>query len=64
MKVKTIKLDKDKIYSLCSCGLSNKLPYCDNNHRSKYFEQIKNGIFVRMAIIYKIISIDNRFSYQ
>jgi len=33
MKIKTIKLDKNKIYSLCSCGLSDKLPYCDNNHR-------------------------------
>ena len=34
MKAKTIKLNKDRIYSLCSCGLSNKLPFCDNNHRS------------------------------
>ena len=33
---------------------------CDSNHRSKYFDQIKNGIFVRMAIIYKILCIDNR----
>ena len=24
---------KDKQYSICSCGLSKKLPYCDNTHR-------------------------------
>ena len=28
-----IKLKKNTKYSICSCGLSDKLPYCDNNHR-------------------------------
>lgn len=27
----------------------------DNNNKSKYFEQVKNGVFVRMAIIEKIL---------
>ena len=28
-----IKLNAGKKYSICSCGLSNSLPFCDNNHR-------------------------------
>ena len=28
-----IKLKKNVKYSICSCGLSEKLPYCDNGHR-------------------------------
>ena len=28
-----IKLNAGKQYSICSCGLSNSLPYCDNTHR-------------------------------
>ena len=28
-----IKLKADKKYSICSCGLSGSLPFCDNAHR-------------------------------
>ena len=28
-----IKLKADKKYSICSCGLSNSMPFCDNSHR-------------------------------
>ena len=28
-----IKLKAGKKYSICSCGLSKSLPFCDNNHR-------------------------------
>ena len=28
-----IKLKAGKKYSICSCGLSGSLPYCDNTHR-------------------------------
>ena len=28
-----IKLKAGKKYSLCSCGLSKSLPFCDNTHR-------------------------------
>ena len=28
-----IKLKAGKKYSICSCGLSNVLPFCDNTHR-------------------------------
>ena len=31
--MKTIKLQKGKKYSICSCGLSRALPFCDNAHR-------------------------------
>ena len=28
-----IKLKAGKKYSICSCGLSGSLPFCDNKHR-------------------------------
>ena len=28
-----IKLKAGKKYSICSCGLSDSLPFCDNTHR-------------------------------
>ena len=28
-----IKLKAGKKYSICSCGLSGNLPFCDNTHR-------------------------------
>ena len=28
-----LKLKANKKYSLCTCGKSDTLPYCDNNHR-------------------------------
>ena len=28
-----IKLKSGKKYSICSCGLSKSLPFCDNKHR-------------------------------
>ncbi len=30
---KIIKVKKDTKYSICSCGKSKVLPYCDNEHR-------------------------------
>ena len=29
-----IKLKAGKQYSICSCGLSGSLPFCDNTHRA------------------------------
>ena len=37
-----IKLHKGRKYSVCSCGLSNILPFCDNAHR-KYNEKNKTN---------------------
>lgn len=31
--MKKIVLEKEKTYSICSCGLSKVLPLCDNAHR-------------------------------
>ena len=31
--MKKIVLEKEKKYSICSCGLSKTLPFCDNAHR-------------------------------
>ena len=31
--MKMVKLHKGKKYSICSCGLSKTLPFCDNAHR-------------------------------
>ena len=30
---KKINLKKNVKYSICSCGKSKKLPFCDNSHR-------------------------------
>ncbi len=32
--MKEVKLYKGRKYSICSCGLSKNLPFCDNEHRS------------------------------
>lgn len=31
---------------------------CDKNPRSVYYEQMKNGVYIRMAIIYKLLIMD------
>ena len=38
-----IELEEGRIYSLCSCGYSEKLPFCDNSHKEKApgFKSIK-----------------------
>ena len=51
--MKTIKLYKGKKYSICSCGFSENLPFCDNEHRP-YNE--KNGTNYKSV---KIIAEEN-----
>ena len=29
----SIRVEPDKIYSWCSCGLTEKEPFCDSNHK-------------------------------
>ncbi|MDG2059347.1 MAG: CDGSH iron-sulfur domain-containing protein [Flavobacteriales bacterium] len=40
--MKKIKMHKGRKYSICSCGLSNILPLCDNAHR-EYNEKNKTN---------------------
>ena len=30
-----VKVEKDKTYSWCSCGLSQKQPFCDGSHKKE-----------------------------
>tara|TARA_Y100000766_G_C18480098_1_gene399599 strand:+ start:364 stop:558 length:195 start_codon:yes stop_codon:yes gene_type:complete len=55
--MKKIKLHKGKKYSICSCGLSKTLPFCDNEHRD-YND--KNGINYKSVkvIAEETVSID------
>lgn len=32
-KIIRLKLKKDVKYSICSCGLTKDMPFCDNRHR-------------------------------
>ena len=50
-----VKLIKDKKYSFCSCGLSDKLPFCDNAHRKFNFDNDTN--YKSVKIISKIDTI-------
>ena len=30
-----VKVEKDKTYSWCTCGLSQKQPFCDGSHKKE-----------------------------
>ena len=36
-----VKVEKDKTYSWCSCGLSKKQPFCDGSHVGTDFIPLK-----------------------
>ena len=37
-----VSVEKDKTYSWCTCGLSQKQPFCDSSHKKKgKFRSIK-----------------------
>ena len=44
-----IKLYAGRRYSLCSCGLSKDLPYCDNAHREYNSKNNTNYKSVKVA---------------
>ena len=38
-----VKVEKGKTYSWCTCGLSQKHPFCDGSHRKEgKFKSLKN----------------------
>jgi len=45
----SMKVKKNVKYSICSCGLSKKLPYCDNAHRE--FNENNNTNYKSIKII-------------
>ena len=44
-----LKMKKNVKYSVCSCGLSLKLPFCDNQHRK--YNEINNTDYKSIKII-------------
>jgi len=47
-----VKVEKDKIYFWCSCGLSQKQPFCDASHKKggnfspvKYLAKLDKEIY-------------------
>ena len=45
----SMEVKKNVKYSICSCGLSKKLPYCDNAHRE--FNENNNTNYKSIKII-------------
>ena len=35
-----VKLEKDKVYAWCTCGRSEKLPFCDGQHKGTEFKPL------------------------
>jgi CDGSH-type Zn-finger protein len=44
-----VKLKVGRKYSICSCGLSKILPFCDNAHRN--FNSANNGEYKSIKIV-------------
>ena len=62
-----VKVEKGKIYFWCSCGLSNKQPFCDGTHKIegkfkslKFLADASKDKFTFFCLN-KIISIFNTF---
>ena len=58
--VKELNCKKNTKYSVCTCGASNKIPYCDNAHRdinSKLGTNYKSlKIWTKRDTILKVLS--------
>jgi CDGSH iron-sulfur domain-containing protein 3 len=37
----TVELESEKLYSWCTCGLSQKQPFCDGAHKGTEFRSLK-----------------------
>lgn len=36
-----VDVEEDRIYAWCTCGLSNKQPFCDGSHKGTEFKSLK-----------------------
>ena len=57
--MKKIKLIKNKNYSICSCGLSKAIPFCDNEHRKhnkKYATNYKSVKIIPENVLIEVNS--------
>jgi len=41
-----VSLEANFKYAYCTCGLSDKFPFCDGNHRNTEFKPIKFSVDV------------------
>ena len=46
---KILEVVKNKKYSICSCGASKSLPYCNNEHRK--LNKLKNTNYKSVKIV-------------
>lgn len=44
-----LKLKKGNRYSICSCGISNRLPFCDGGHKKLNQESSSNYKSVKIT---------------
>ena len=49
-KTTIIQLKKNMKCSICSCGVSKKLPYCDNSHRE--YNKINNTNYKSVKVYF------------
>jgi len=45
-----VEVEAGKIYSWCSCGLSQKQPFCDGAHKGTEFKSIKYSSDVNKTV--------------
>ena len=51
-----IKVEKDKTYFWCSCGLSQKQPFCDGTHKKEgKFKSIKYVAFSDKVVFFVVV---------
>ena len=48
--MKMITLHKGRKYSICSCGLSQALPFCDNAHREHNEKHSTNYKSIKITV--------------
>ncbi len=55
--MENVKIYKGRKYSICSCGLSKQLPFCDNEHRE--YNELNGTDYKSIKLIAKETTIIN-----